>query len=93
MACSLDLCDAEPAPEVRLYHVTQLAARTAVIRWPNGRQRGDAQPRCSIRQREYALIFAEPHGFVLEQERHDRNIRTTGDFECSSTKTMQPACG
>lgn len=67
MACGLDPRNAEPAPEVRLYHITDRTAREAVVRRPNGRQCCNTQPRCLLRQRKYALIFAEPHRLELEE--------------------------
>jgi O-methyltransferase involved in polyketide biosynthesis len=93
LACSLDPRQAESAAEVRLYHITQLATRTAAVRRMNGRQRTDAQPWCSIRQRQYALIFAEPHGLVFDQQRDHGDIGPASDLERRAAEAMQPARG
>ncbi|MEY4580629.1 MAG: hypothetical protein RL701_5332 [Pseudomonadota bacterium] len=44
-----------------------------------------------IGEREYALIFAEPHGFVLDQERNHGHIGATRDLERRAPEAMQTA--
>jgi hypothetical protein len=48
-----------------------------------------AQPWCLIRQREYALVFAQPHGFVFQNQRDHRHVGTARDLECCTAELVQ----
>jgi len=48
-----------------------------------------AQPWCLIRQREYALILAQPHGFVVQNQRDHRHIGAARDLECCAAELVQ----
>jgi hypothetical protein len=48
-----------------------------------------AQPRYLVRQREYALILAQPHGLVVQNQRHHRHIRSARDLERGAAEPVQ----
>jgi hypothetical protein len=47
-----------------------------------------AQPWCLIRQREYALIFAKPHGLKIKNQRHHRQVGAARDLESCAAEFM-----
>jgi hypothetical protein len=42
-----------------------------------------------IRQREYALILAKPHGLKIKNQRHDWHIHSTRDLESCAAEFVQ----
>jgi len=48
-----------------------------------------AQPWCLIRQREYALIFAQPHGLVVQNQRDHRHVGAARDLERCAAELVQ----
>jgi len=48
-----------------------------------------AQPRCLVRQRKYALIFAQPHGPIVQKQRNDGHIGAARDLERCAAELVQ----
>jgi hypothetical protein len=48
-----------------------------------------AQPWCLVRQREYALILAQPHGLVVQNQRNHWHVCSARDLECGAAKPVQ----
>jgi hypothetical protein len=46
-----------------------------------------------VRQREYALILAEPHGLVVHKQRDDRYVRPARNLERGSPESVQATLG